>query len=968
MEVAGLAIGVVGLLGLFKDCIDLLSQIAALQDHGRDYEILNLKLDIEKTLLLQWASRLRLVQDDYDRRLDAKEVQQTVSRVLAGIKYLFLETNVLTKKYGLREAKEQELKLLEEPCPAISETRLGKFIRDFEQLNIRIRDRDTRVLFVTKTQWVIKDKDKFERLINELSHFIKKLNEIIPDNQNSIFIMTDQDIKTVTDLDGWQRILSACNGRQKVMADVAKQKIQDICQRRILGSIWFQSMDNRREYISRPHNGTFEWALKQRESNDWDDLPDWFRTGGGIYWVSGKAGSGKSTFMKFLHAHYEARSLLSIWARPASLQIASCFLWNLGSMEQKSLNGLLRTLLYHLLKDDPSRIQDLLPGMWKNVIEDEFAALSLPTLPEMMAIFRQLAQEPRDMKFCFFIDGLDEYSGNFAHAIEAITTLCKGPHIKAIVSSRPIPICVEAFKKMPTLKLQDLTKPDIAQYIHDTVGTHPYLHQLMQAESMAAASLLRELTEKASGVFLWVVIASRSLLNGFTAFDRVTELRERINELPPELEDLFRHMLDRVDDRYHTQSVKILRLAYYNRAVVNGGFLQALGLALVDDHEMDLAKMQPPRHLSTTEKQAKCVMLEGRLRSRCGGLLEIHGSGAAIIDSTVEFMHRSVFEFLDSPPTWELDCFKFDDNMFDPYAVLSAMSLHLAELKAYEQDASVQVEHHIVEALQYGALADRSTQDSMMTVFDQIERLLRNVELSSGQWPILGSISANSRTISFGRQRSIDSAGIGTLLLAIEANVANVAKRRLHSIGKKALTMASKFPLLYHAISRPTLAAIPGYPLDEEFPISRGLVGELLFSGCDPNEVFTDIWGCTTTPWRCWLECMAVTDVTTAARTADITMHFLDTGVSLQVVEETFGETLEDRVHRLYFENNHEIREGRKEVENRGYALLRQVKAMDTLDQEDSTSELLSGECGNQTKRPFSSPDDGFGRRTRQKY
>lgn len=966
MEVAGLVIGVVGLIGLFRDCIDLISQIAALEDYGRDYEMLNLKLDIEKTLLLQWATRLRLVKSDYDKRLETREVQQTVSRVLASIKYLFLETNVLINKYGVREAEEQEA--VEQPCPTISGPRLSQFTRDFKSLNIQIRDKDKKVSIFTRTQWVIRDKDKFEQLINELSHFIKKLNEIIPDKHESIIIMTSQDIDTITDLEGRQRVFSACSGRQEVMAEIAKRKIEDLCRRRVLGSVWFQSMDNRREDISKPHHGTFEWALTQREGNDWDDLPEWLKTGNEIYWVSGKAGSGKSTFMKFLHTHDQTRSLLSLWAGSADLHVASCFLWNLGSVEQKSLNGLLRTLLYHLLKDIPSRIPELLPGMWEEVMHNEFADLSIPPFPELMAIFRQLAQEPANTKFCFFIDGLDEYSGDFAYAIRAITTLCQGPRIKAIVSSRPIPVCVEAFSRMPTLKLQNLTKSDIARYIHETVGVHPYLNQLMQAEATQAESLLRELIEKASGVFLWVVLASRSLLDGFTAFDRVTELRDRINELPPELEDLFRHMLERVDERYRTQTVKILKLAYYNRALPNKGYLQTLGLALVDDHDMDLDKLQPPRHLTITEKYAKCVMLEGRLRSRCGGLLEIHGSGVAMIDSTVEFMHRSVYEFLDSPPTWKLECLKIEDDLFDPYAVLSAMSLYLAEVELYEQDATAQAEHHIVESLQYGAVADRRTRGSMTTVFNQIERLLRNVKLSSGQWPILESIAANSLTISFGRERSVDAAGTGTLLLAIEANVANVAERRLLSIGNKALTMASRFPLLYHAISRPILAAIPGYPLNEEFPISRTLVKQLLFSGCDPNEVFIDVWGCTTTPWRCWLECMGVTDVTTAARTADITMHFLDTGVSLQVVEETFGETLEDRVHRLYFDNNHEIRKGREEVENRGYALLRQVKAMDTLDQEDSTSELLSGECGNQTKRPFSSPDDGFERRTRQKY
>jgi hypothetical protein len=57
-EVAGLFLGAVALLGTFKDCIDLFSYISAARSLGNDYEILNTKLDIEKTLLLQWADRV----------------------------------------------------------------------------------------------------------------------------------------------------------------------------------------------------------------------------------------------------------------------------------------------------------------------------------------------------------------------------------------------------------------------------------------------------------------------------------------------------------------------------------------------------------------------------------------------------------------------------------------------------------------------------------------------------------------------------------------------------------------------------------------------------------------------------------------------------------------------------------------------------------------------------------------------
>jgi hypothetical protein len=61
MEAVGLAISIISLAGTFKDCIDLFSMIATAKSMEKDFKILGVKLDIEKTLLLQWAEHVRLV-------------------------------------------------------------------------------------------------------------------------------------------------------------------------------------------------------------------------------------------------------------------------------------------------------------------------------------------------------------------------------------------------------------------------------------------------------------------------------------------------------------------------------------------------------------------------------------------------------------------------------------------------------------------------------------------------------------------------------------------------------------------------------------------------------------------------------------------------------------------------------------------------------------------------------------------
>ena len=44
------------------------------------------------------------------------------------------------------------------------------------------------------------------------------------------------------------------------------------------------------------HRATFDWIF----SEDGPGFAQWLKDGKGVYWIYGKAGSGKSTLMKFI--------------------------------------------------------------------------------------------------------------------------------------------------------------------------------------------------------------------------------------------------------------------------------------------------------------------------------------------------------------------------------------------------------------------------------------------------------------------------------------------------------------------------------------------------------------------------------------------------------------------------------------------------------------------------------------------
>lgn len=284
VDPAGLVVGAVTLIGTFKDCVDLFLYIDSAQCIKRDYEILETKLEIEKTLFLQWAERVRLFSHGhYDRRLDDPINVKAFSRTLGSIRLLLSESQHFQDRYGLVQKKSEYLKnniprpgqqqITNQAASAISGSRLIRFINDFEKLNIGSKDKTSHVSPIGKFRWAVQDKDKFEKLIQELSYFISKLNELIPDKGKRIAIMTNKDSKERN-----SRMLELVYGASIDKEDeVAVIAEQNIWQKRILQSLRFRTMDDRRYSVAPPHSKTLNWALEPPESlgtdENWDMEP-----------------------------------------------------------------------------------------------------------------------------------------------------------------------------------------------------------------------------------------------------------------------------------------------------------------------------------------------------------------------------------------------------------------------------------------------------------------------------------------------------------------------------------------------------------------------------------------------------------------------------------------------------------------------------------------------------------------------
>ncbi|KAE9377555.1 hypothetical protein N431DRAFT_461156 [Stipitochalara longipes BDJ] len=168
-----------------------------------------------------------------------------------------------------------------------------------------------------------------------------------------------------------------------------------------------------------------------------------------------------------------------------------------------------------------------------------------------MHVFKILTAEETSSRFCFFIDGLDEFQvqdhRTHQDLIDTLKSLAISSNVKLCLSSRPWTQFQDAFGRDPgsVMKLEDLTRGDIRRYGSDKFHEHNRYQKLLET-SPSYTDLIEEVVQKAQGVFLWVFLVLRDLLEGITYNDSITTMRARLKNLPEDFKGLFHHILHAV--------------------------------------------------------------------------------------------------------------------------------------------------------------------------------------------------------------------------------------------------------------------------------------------------------------------------------------------------------------------------------------------------------------------------------------
>jgi hypothetical protein len=228
MEGTSFAIGVAALASLFSTCVECFDYFKAAQSLEDDFEILLIKLDLEKTRLLIWGNAIGILKTaDEGRAFELGEAgkAELIERCLRKIKSLLTDTKNLQDQYGLRSTSDA-LGTRGKGDNLVSANSMSTFKTSYKRFWVRFASSSSKQGLLSKTRWAIHDKTKFEGLIVHLRDFIDGLNSIVSVSRESQDQIIRNDIASILDISRLRLVQSACEGSYRSWSDMATEVIE----------------------------------------------------------------------------------------------------------------------------------------------------------------------------------------------------------------------------------------------------------------------------------------------------------------------------------------------------------------------------------------------------------------------------------------------------------------------------------------------------------------------------------------------------------------------------------------------------------------------------------------------------------------------------------------------------------------------------------------------------------------------
>ncbi|KAK8037170.1 hypothetical protein PG991_001484 [Apiospora marii] len=423
--------------------------------------------------------------------------------------------------------------------------------------------------------------------------------------------------------------------RHKVTERSAGERHQSILQKQredeFLSSLFFSEMNDRQTNIRDAAPHTLKWIFYDQVTDDtsyigssrdnipdrdakWDNFYKWLCTESTPYWICGKLGSGKSTLMGHIVEHSRTRTGLNIWKGDGRLCIFKSFFWRPGSVLQKSILGLLRSLLYQICQAEPQLIPEILSTLPTNE-----KVLPVWTTRALVTGITTAFEAGDYLRICIFLDGLDKFLGDYNELLDLILKIQIYDHVKFCISSRPENHIIRRLSHCRQLHLEDLNDNDINSFISQKLRKANVHLPKIGYESASSY-----LTKKAEGVFLYAALVTQTVVQGADDGDDESTLLRRVTSIPMGIREVFKSLIGNLNDlqkqslSFYLSMMKLTNLLYTS----NSDPWATRKLTTIPI--ITLARLGSQASVTRLEKMPElCSRTEAQIRGHSAGLLEI---------------------------------------------------------------------------------------------------------------------------------------------------------------------------------------------------------------------------------------------------------------------------------------------------------------------------------------------------------
>jgi hypothetical protein len=375
----------------------------------------------------------------------------------------------------------------------------------------------------------------------------------------------------------------------------------------------FDHMNSRFDTMHPALEGTCEWLFEREEYKAWRD-PNKVSTHHGFLWIKGKPGTGKSTLMRSAYIHGVDTFADDI--------IVSYFFGSHVTKLQSSAEGLYRSVLCRLLETQPELSASLQKlglhldrehSVWNN---------------ELLKFLLRKAVLALDTKrLTCYVDAVDECGYSEAQDVVDFFKVLRevahkaGIEVRVLLSSR----------HYPQVDLRCCSKIILEDEIKHQIDLSRYVEsELRIGESSQARKIRSIIQQRASGVFLWVVLIVQ-ILNQDKLRGRVHQMEKRLNALPDGLHQLFESIVQSGPYDGDTLLLALQWVLFANRPLLREDLYSAL---IANDSEGEIPAWD--------HDEVGATDMENFIVDSSRGLIEVV-KGA---HPTVRFIHGSVRDYL----------------------------------------------------------------------------------------------------------------------------------------------------------------------------------------------------------------------------------------------------------------------------------------------------------------------------------